>query len=77
MSQFADATDVEIALYDLGGRLVRRLVVAPRASGAFSDIWNGRNEAGFTVPPGLYLCRVGVNADAETFATTQVIGVAH
>ena len=77
MSQFADATDVEIALYDLGGRLVRRLVVAPRASGAFSDTWNGRNHAGSTVPPGLYLCRVSVNADAETFATTQVIGVAH
>jgi len=77
MSQFADATDVEIALYDLGGRLVRRLVVAPRASGAFSDTWNGRNDAGSTVPPGLYLCRIGVIADAETFATTQVIGVAH
>jgi len=71
------ATDVEIAFYDLGGRLVRQLVTTPRAAGAFTDTWHGRDDQGAAVPPGLYLCQVNIDADAESFTTTRLIGVAY
>ena len=77
MSQFVAATDVEIAFYDLGGRLVRQLVTTPRAAGAFTDTWHGRDDQGAAVPPGLYLCQVNIDADAESFTTTRLIGVAY
>jgi hypothetical protein len=77
MSQFAGPTGVEVDLFDLGGRRVRRLVSAQRSAGAYSESWDGRNDQGTLVAPGLYLLRVGVEADSETFERVQLIGVAY
>lgn len=75
LSQFAAAVDVDISIFDLGGRRVRQLVVAPRSSGAYGDTWDGRDRSGHLVPPGLYLCRAAVTADSQTFDRVQLIGV--
>ena len=39
--------------------------------------WDGRNDAGDLVPPGLYLCRVRVDADAGSRARVQVVSVVY
>ena len=77
LSQFAGNTAVEVEIFDLGGRRVRQLASEPRAAGAYGEVWDGRDGQGKLVAPGLYLCRVGVEADAETFADMQLIGVVY
>ena len=39
--------------------------------------WDGRNDAGDLVPPGLYLCRVRVDADVGSRARVQVVSVVY
>ncbi|NKB68211.1 MAG: hypothetical protein GKR89_14210 [Candidatus Latescibacteria bacterium] len=77
LSQFADNTTVEVEIFDLGGRLVRQLVAQERSAGAYGEVWDGRDGQGQLVAPGIYLCRVGVEADAETFEDMQLIGVVY
>jgi hypothetical protein len=67
---------VSADIYDLNGRLVRRLerVVS---SGGHSVSWDGRNEGGATVAPGLYVLRLWVNADRAGSALVRLISVAY
>jgi len=50
----ADAADIRI--YDVSGRLARRLRLAPGGRGTAT--WNGRDESGCLVPAGLYFARL-------------------
>lgn len=53
-----EAQDVRIAVYDLSGRLVRRLAQGFRASGPQSVAWDGRDRTGRRVASGVYQVRV-------------------
>ena len=77
LSQFAADIAVAVEIFDLSGRRVRQLVSQLRPAGFYSEIWDGRDEQGALVPPGLYLCRVGVDADFDVFAAVEPIGVAY
>ena len=62
---------IRIEVYDLlGGR--RRQITDRRvnASGAHSVIWDGRDDVGRLVPPGVYLVRVRVDADSKVAKDT-------
>jgi hypothetical protein len=49
---------VDLAIYDLGGRLVRRLVSGRVAPGSHTVPWNGTDRTGRSVPPGIYVYRL-------------------
>jgi hypothetical protein len=70
---------VEVELFDLGGRAVRRLQEErSQANGLYRIAWDGRDEAGTIVPPGLYLARIGVASDkGSDDAIQQIVGVAY
>jgi len=51
------SSGVSLAVYDATGALVRRLVQGVTAAGVHSVTWDGRNEAGRTLPSGAYFCR--------------------
>ncbi len=50
--------DVRLNVYSVDGRLVRRLVSGTAEAGANSVVWDGRDDAGFTVGSGLYFVRL-------------------
>jgi hypothetical protein len=57
--------DFDIGVFDLAGRRVRDLSIAPiRASGEHRIGWDGRDDGGVLLPPGIYLMRVGFDTDA-------------
>ncbi len=70
---------VAVELFDLGGRRVRLLQEQRRqANGLYRIVWDGRDQLGDLVPPGLYLARIGVASDREADDTIQrVVGVAY
>ena len=70
--QLADAADVSMKIYDVGGRLVRTISVGFKPIGYYltrerAAYWNGRNETGEPVSSGVYFLQFV----AGDFAATQ------
>ena len=75
--QGIEAAAVDVSIYDLGGRLVRRLVDGEtRSEGRYRDVWDGMGDRGL-VAPGLYLARVSVDTDLGISEQTYSIAVAY
>ena len=69
---------IEMTIFDMAGRPVRSL--GPLLSGAGEQrlAWDGRDEGGELVPPGLYLYRLSVDSDsAENKTILGTLGVAY
>ncbi|MCB1183327.1 flagellar basal body rod modification protein [bacterium] len=60
----ADGT-AHLAVYDIGGRLVRTLVDGAMAAGDHTVAWNGTDDAGRAVAAGIYLYRLRSGAVDE------------
>ena len=74
------AKTLRVEIYDLAGRRRRDLsVVRSRPSGEHRIVWNGRDNAGVRVPPGIYLARIrlALDRDNRETRTTQMIHVAY
>lgn len=54
----ASATQVELGVYDLSGRLVRSLARGHLGAGAHRIEWNGRDDEGRRATPGVYFVRL-------------------
>ena len=68
-----------VRVYTLAGRRVRQLA-ALATGGQQQFIWDGRDEEGRVVAPGLYLCKIEVDADATAFggqSRVHLIAVAY
>jgi len=61
-----DKAMVTLGLYDVLGRNVRNLVAGPQARGTHDLAWDGADDAGHDVPPGVYLCRLDVGGVRHT-----------
>ncbi|MDE2812985.1 MAG: hypothetical protein OXM01_08180 [Gemmatimonadota bacterium] len=72
------ARPVEIAVYDLSGRLIRIIHDAPERNGRYEDkTWDGLNAQGQLVPPGLYIVRLAIEGDAQQDGQSRLVGVAY
>ncbi|MEK7730108.1 MAG: FlgD immunoglobulin-like domain containing protein [candidate division KSB1 bacterium] len=67
-----EAARVELAIYNLSGQLVRRLISGERAPGAYEIAWDGRNEQGQLVPSGAYLFKLEAGNLVESKTLTVV-----
>lgn len=64
---------LRVAVFDLAGRLCRDLSAAqPRPSGIHRFAWDGRDDEGRLVPPGVYAVRLELTTDAERGGTTAL-----
>ena len=68
---------VDLSLYDLSGSLVRRLQDAGAINGPQRLQWDGRDNSGSAVPPGLYLLRLSVETDTGVEEQARLVGVAY
>jgi hypothetical protein len=65
-----------VAVHDLSGRRVRDLGFSPAApSGEHRVIWDGRDDRGERVTPGIYVVRVDVPTDADADGTAAARSV--
>ncbi|MFH1279671.1 MAG: FG-GAP-like repeat-containing protein [Candidatus Eisenbacteria bacterium] len=58
---------VRVAVYDVSGRRIALLADGVRPAGRFDVVWDGRDEAGRTVPSGVYFARM----EAPDFSATH------
>ncbi|UCG51357.1 MAG: T9SS type A sorting domain-containing protein [Candidatus Latescibacterota bacterium] len=56
--ELPEPTDVNLNVYDVDGRLVRRLVSDVQGPGEFSTTWEGKNDNGEPVASGVYFYRL-------------------
>ncbi len=56
---------IKLVIYDVAGRVIKRLVEGYGEAGAHSIIWNGRNDANKQVSSGVYFCRLSVNDNED------------
>ena len=64
--EMAESGPVSLALYDLSGRLLRRLVEGELPAGRHERRWDGRDAAGRRLASGLYLARFSRPGHTET-----------
>lgn len=69
-------TSLILEVYALDGSLVhRRAQPVAHAAGVQEVSWDGRDRDGVLLPPGLYICRVGPEVDAESVGESTVATV--
>ena len=75
--KLTDPAPVVINLYDLAGQPVRTLQAVDLPSGRFTVSWDGADNAGQTVLPGLYLFKIKVKSDERNQEVVGTISVAY
>jgi hypothetical protein len=59
-------TDVQLAIYDVAGRAVRRLVAERLNAGVYARTWDGRDDQGAVLASGVYLAKLTAGRRALT-----------
>ena len=67
---------VRLEVFDLGGRRLR-LIERELSSGGYSQQWDGRDDHGQVVPPGIYILSISTDADDAGQAQTHIVSVAY
>ena len=60
------AGHVSVGIYDVGGRLVRKLVDREMEAGSWDVEWDGRGAGGAVMPSGIYFCRLRLGKEELT-----------
>ena len=68
---------VMIEIYDLAGRRFNVVATGAAESGRFSTVWNGRDDGGNVLPPGLYIIRLVVETDDGTAAKQRTVSLVY
>ena len=77
------AAEINVDVFDLGGRQHTRLLAHDGANGTYDATrfpglaWDGRNQHGQLLPPGVYIIRVEVNGDARSSALMRPVGIVY
>jgi len=77
ITNIASPTSLIIEIYDLAGRLVRRLYDADDTSGRYVRAWDGQNGAGELVPPGHYLFAIELEAGTGNQREVGLVSVVY
>jgi hypothetical protein len=61
-----EATVVDLGVYNVLGQRIRTLFAGDRAAGEHREAWDGRDDEGRDMPPGVYYVRITQGRDTET-----------
>lgn len=72
-----DQIDIELGIYDLSGRLVRRLDAIDRSAGNIQVRWDGNDDNGAKTAPGIYLYYLKIDSDDTAGEYSGTISLAY
>ena len=64
--ELAGTGPIELAIYDVRGRLVRVMDSGSRSAGRYQATWDGQDSDGRAVPTGTYFCRLSTPQGSQT-----------
>ncbi len=67
----------DLRVYDLAGRPVRHLQKSGALNGPQHTTWDGLDERGAMVPPGLYILRLSIDTDTGSEDRSLLVGLAY
>jgi len=65
--------DVNVSIYDQSGAVVKSIPMGQQAAGDVYFAWDGTDEAGNTMPPGLYNVQATANINGQTQAMQTMV----
>ena len=74
--QIDQPSPISAIIYDLSGQPVRRMS-EPGESGIHQIAWDGSNDSGQTVLPGIYICRIELDTDTGKKAAVRTVAVVY
>ena len=77
ITDLISGANVGLRIYDLSGSMVREVYRGIDQSGRFTRTWDGTDDQGNTVPPGLYLFNIDLDTDGGKAEANGLIGVAY
>ncbi len=76
ITSLTSGAEVSVSIFDLAGSLVRQVYAGSDRNGRYVRTWNGTDDRGQVAPPGIYIYRITVDADAgheELSGTVAVV----
>ena len=73
----AGTVPASVDVYSLSGQRLSSVPIAGVASGRFSTQWDGRDDGGKILPPGMYILRLEVAADQSKDSVERIISLAY
>ena len=68
---------VEVSVYTVDGIPVRRLYSGRQGAGPQLQVWDGRDDGGELLAPGIYLLKVDVQADRDRFSRLNPVALVY
>lgn len=59
-------SDIQVTIFDILGRVVRKITASAQTAGAHSILWDGRNDAGRRVSSGIYFYTLRASGESRT-----------
>ncbi|RKY73630.1 MAG: hypothetical protein DRQ24_02065 [Candidatus Latescibacterota bacterium] len=75
--QMIGTAPIRVEIYDLSGNRVKKLLSQTVSTDYYELTWDGRDEHGKLVSPGIYLYRILLEGDAEKFVKTGTVAVVY
>ena len=75
--QLTNEAPLNVRLFDLSGRLLKVVHDGGQESGKLSFFWDGRDESGALVPPGIYLYRIEIEAEEKNVEQSGTVAVVY
>ena len=72
-----DKIEVTLDIHDLSGRPVYRSVPTTHTAGSVQVAWDGRDNDGNLVAPGIYLYRLRASSDEEASQQAGIVALVH
>jgi hypothetical protein len=69
----SSVSEVAFEVYDLGGQLIHALQVQSYLPGEHIITWNGRNESGAALPPGIYSATLKISDESGTVTESKLV----
>jgi flagellar hook assembly protein FlgD len=69
--------EVEIAVHSLDGKQQRQLFSKQQSAGPHGVVWDGRDETGQLLAPGIYLVQIAAKTDKGQLTQTRPIYIAY
>ena len=77
MFRLPEQVPISLEIFSLDGRKVAKLDAGNQRSGTQIVRWDGRDQNGQLLPPGLYLLSVGVEAEFSVSKQLRPVGIVY